>query len=273
VKNQQIRVLATDVDGTLLDSSHRLRAEVRDALRQLAASGVQLVLATARGPGAVSEIIRQLAFSPWLICFSGAWIGQWDPRLSMPESILLDKRIPSSAAESIVTLAARHNVEPGILTPDVWRVRTITPEFRLESQIIDSRPQIAADLLAGIEPSKILLITPEGEPASALERIASLIGTLSSPTFSKPNYLEILPLGVNKAKALVELGKSLGVELSQVAAIGDGPNDVEMLCEAGLGIAMGNASDEVKAVADWVSVTNDEGGVAHAVRRLFPKLI
>jgi Cof subfamily protein (haloacid dehalogenase superfamily) len=265
--------VATDVDGTLLDSSHRLRAEVGDALRRLAAAGIPLVLATARGPRAVSEIVRQLGFSPWLICFSGAWIGQWDPRTSMPRSILWDRRIPASAAESIVALAMRRCVEPSILTPDTWRVRTITKEILLESRIIDSRPQIAADLLADTaEPSKILLITPNGEPTNILERIASSIRALSSPAFSKPNYLEIVPVGVNKAKGLTELVKSLGVELSQVAAIGDGPNDVEMLCEAGVGIAMGNAPKDVKAVADWVSLTNDEGGVAYAVRRLFPEL-
>jgi hydroxymethylpyrimidine pyrophosphatase-like HAD family hydrolase len=91
---------------------------------------------------------------------------------------------------------------------------------------------------------------------------------LSTATFSKSNYLEVLPIGVDKAKALMKLAKTLGLELSQVAAIGDGLNDVEMLREAGLGIAMGNASDAVKSEADWVTGTNDEEGVAQAVRRL-----
>jgi haloacid dehalogenase-like hydrolase len=92
--------------------------------------------------------------------------------------------------------------------------------------------------------------------------------SLSAVTFSKPNYLEILPIGVNKAKALVKLANTLGVKLSQVAALGDGPNDVEMLTEAGIEIAMGNASEAVKSEADWITGTNDEDGVAQAVRRL-----
>jgi Cof subfamily protein (haloacid dehalogenase superfamily) len=91
---------------------------------------------------------------------------------------------------------------------------------------------------------------------------------MSTATFSKPNYLEIVPIGVDKAKALVKLANSLGIELSQVAALGDGQNDIEMLREAGLGIAMGNASDAVKSAADWITGTNDEDGVAQAVRRL-----
>ena len=82
------------------------------------------------------------------------------------------------------------------------------------------------------------------------------------------DYLEIVPIGVNKAKALAKLAITLGVELSQVAALGDGLNDVEMLREAGLGIAMGNAPEAVKSAADWITGTNDEDGVAQAVRRL-----
>ena len=92
--------------------------------------------------------------------------------------------------------------------------------------------------------------------------------SFSTATFSKSNYLEIIPPGVNKAKAVAELAQTLGVELSQVAALGDGENDVEMLKEVGLGIAMGNACDDAKAAAGWLTGTNDEGGVAQAVRRL-----
>jgi hydroxymethylpyrimidine pyrophosphatase-like HAD family hydrolase len=94
------------------------------------------------------------------------------------------------------------------------------------------------------------------------------VQSFSTATFSKSNYLEIIPPGVNKAKAVAELAQTLGVELSQVAALGDGENDVEMLKEVGLGIAMGNACDDAKAAAGWLTGTNDEGGVAQAVRRL-----
>ncbi len=93
--------------------------------------------------------------------------------------------------------------------------------------------------------------------------------SLSNAAFSKPNYLEIVPKGANKASALVHLVAILGLDLSQVAAIGDGYNDIEMIREAGLGIAMGNAPAAVKSAADWVTGTNNEAGVAQAVRRLF----
>ena len=73
---------------------------------------------------------------------------------------------------------------------------------------------------------------------------------------------------MNKAKALADLTQTLGMDLSKVAALGDGDNDVEMLKETGLGIAMGNASDRAKSAAEWLTGTNDEGGVAQAVKKL-----
>jgi len=262
-------MVAVDVDGTLLDSAHRLRAAVRDALGQLSASGVKVVLATARGPRALTMIVSQLRFSPFLICFSGAWIGELDPKSLRARNVLLDQRHTPSAARSIVATAFAYHVEPNVFTPDVWRARTLTKEIQAESDIIESSPLITQDLLGDDQtPNKILLITSEGEPAKVLRTLANLFLSMSTATFSKPNYLEIVPIGVDKAKALVKLANSLGLELSQVAALGDGQNDMEMLREAGLGIAMGNASDAVKSAADWITGTNDEDGVAQAVGRL-----
>jgi Cof subfamily protein (haloacid dehalogenase superfamily) len=269
VSRPLIRVLAVDVDGTLLDSSHQLRAEVREALNQLSATGVTIVLATARPPMALGHIVQKLSFSPFLVCFSGAWIGQLDAKSLTLTSVLFDKRIPASSAQIILASAFSHHIEPNVFTPDTWRVRTTTHEILAESQIVESHPLITPDLLGdNEEPSKIMLITREGDPAKVLRTIANSVQSLSTATFSKPNYLEIIPSGVNKAKALADLTETLGMDLSEVAALGDGDNDVEMLKEAGLGIAMGNASDRAKLAAEWLTGTNDEGGVAQAVRKL-----
>ena len=140
----------------------------------------------------------------------------------------------------------------------------------LECQLTECRPIITSDLLEdGVEPNKILLIATERGSSRALHAIADSVQSLSSAAFSKPNYLEIVPKGANKAAALVHLVGILGLDLSQVAAIGDGYNDIEMIREAGLGIAMGNAPATVQSAADWVTGTNNEAGVALAVRRLF----
>jgi Cof subfamily protein (haloacid dehalogenase superfamily) len=269
MKSSSIRLFAIDVDGTLLDSTHRLRTAVKESVCRLAASGLEIALATARGPAAVREIVRQFDFSPWLICFSGGWIGELDLPSLGSKDVRLDHRISCAAAHMILRIAFSHRVEPNVFTPESWRVRKMTAEILQESRIVNLEPSVVADLLAdGEQPSKIMLISSIDEASDALRRIQESIRSFSTATFSKTNYLEVLPVGVNKANALTVLAETLGLELSQVAAIGDAPNDLEMLKAVGLAIAMGNASKEVKAFAEWVVGTNDEGGVAQAAQRL-----
>jgi Cof subfamily protein (haloacid dehalogenase superfamily) len=269
MKSSSIQLFAIDVDGTLLDSRHRLRREVKDSVCRLAASGLKVALATARGPAAVREIVRQFDFSPWLICFSGGWIGKLDLPSLEPKEVRRDHRISYDAARTVLSTAFSHDVEPNVFTPESWRVRKMTDQILQEIRIVNLRPSVVTDLLAdGEEPSKIMLISSMDEATDVLLRIQESIRFFSTATFSKTNYLEVLPVGVSKAKALAVLTENLGFKLSQVAAIGDAPNDVEMLKEVGLPIAMGNASSEVKAYAEWVVRTNDEGGVAQVAHRL-----
>jgi Cof subfamily protein (haloacid dehalogenase superfamily) len=269
MKPAAIRLVAIDVDGTLLDSSHRLQKPVGEALDELNARGVDVVLATARSPQVLRIVLGELAFAPLLVCFSGAWIGQVDLQTLTPRPALWEKRHMASSARLIVETAFAHDVEPNVFDPGTWRVRTLTKEILAESQITDTRPTITPEILReGDEPNKILLITSEGEATAKLHAIAETVRSVSNATFSKPNYLEIIPFGVNKAKALANLTRMRGLELSQMAALGDGLNDLEMVREAAIGIAMGNALDEVKSAADWVTGTNDEAGVAQAVRKL-----
>jgi Cof subfamily protein (haloacid dehalogenase superfamily) len=263
-----IKAVAVDVDGTLLDSDHRLRDDVKNALSDLVENDLHVILATARGPKILGPILRLLPISPLLVCFSGAWVGEIDREFN-PTRELLNRRHSMAVARSIVAQALELNVEPNVLTVDTWRAGKMTREIMLESQIAECSPLITSDLFEdGVEPNKILLITGEGESKQPLQAIADSTRSVCNAAFSKPNYLEIVPLGVHKAEALRHLTAILGLELSQVAAIGDGLNDLEMLREAGLGIAMGNAPEAVKSEADWVTGTNNEGGVAQAVWKL-----
>jgi Cof subfamily protein (haloacid dehalogenase superfamily) len=264
-----IKAVALDVDGTLLDSEHRVAEGVKSALRDLVANDVFVILATARGPRILAPVLRLLPISPLLVCFSGAWVGEIDRESLITRKEILNRRHKMGVARLIVAKALELNVEPNVFGVDTWRVRKMTREIMHESQIAECNPLITPDLLPdGDEPNKILLITPEEAPNLPLHTIADSIRSMSSAAFSKSNYLEIVPFGVNKAGALRHLTETLGLDLSQVAAIGDGLNDIEMLTEAGLGIAMGNAPEAVKSVAAWVTGTNNEAGVAQAVQKL-----
>jgi Cof subfamily protein (haloacid dehalogenase superfamily) len=272
LQESAVRLMAIDVDGTLLDGSHRLRADVREAVNRLAASGCAVALATARGPQAVVEIVGQFDFAPSLICFSGGWIGELDSTSMRLLSVRLDRRLPADIARSIVSQAINQGVEPNVFTPETWRVRKLTDEIVEETRIVNLQPLVSDELLADdVEPSKIMLISRPEVADEALLPIERSIQSISTVTFSKRNYLEILPVGVNKAKAVAALAQFLGVDLSEVAAIGDGLNDLEMLSEAGFAIAMGNASDRVKAAADLIVGSNNEAGVAQAVNEILAR--
>ncbi|MBV8814991.1 MAG: HAD family phosphatase [Verrucomicrobia bacterium] len=269
IEANRIRLFAIDVDGTLLDGSHRLTTEVKDAVCRLAASGLEIALATARGPQAVREIVQQFNFAPWLICFSGGWIGELELPSLQPKNVRLDLRIPNRAARSVLAEALNQGVEPNVFTPETWRVRSLTEEIAEETRIVNLRPEISGELLPdSTEPSKIMLISRLEFAGQVLPRIEKSINSVCAVTFSKPNYLEVLPFGVNKAGALAKLSQTLDISLKQAAAIGDGLNDLEMLNSVGLPIAMGNAVDLLKSKAKWVVRTNDEGGVAEAGERL-----
>jgi len=272
LQKSAVRLFAIDVDGTLLDGSHRLRPDVREAVNRLAASGCAVALATARGPQAVVEIVGQFDFAPSLICFSGGWIGELDSTSLRLVSVRLDRRLPADIARSIVSQAINQGVEPNVFTPETWRVRKLTDEIVEETRIVNLQPLVSDELLADdVEPSKIMLISRLEVADEALPPIERSIQPISTVTFSKRNYLEILPVGVNKAKAVAALAQFLGVDLSEVAAIGDGLNDLEMLSEAGFAIAMGNAADRVKAAADLVVGSNNEAGVAQAVNEILAR--
>ncbi|HTD14479.1 MAG TPA: HAD family hydrolase, partial [Chthoniobacterales bacterium] len=203
-----VRLFAVDVDGTLLDGAHRLRTEVKEAVNRLAASGCRVVLATARGPQAVVEIVQQFDFVPSLICFSGGWIGELGSTSMRPTNVRFDRRLAADFARSILNEAINQGVEPNVFTPESWRVRKLTDEITEEIRIVNLQPLVSDELLAGeIEPSKIMLISRLDQADIALPSIEKAIRSLSTVafstiTYSKRNYLEILPGGVNKAKAV-----------------------------------------------------------------------
>ena len=147
----------------------------------------------------------------------------------------------------------------------------MTSEIREESRIVNLQPSVVADLVLDAEPSKIMLINSGDGGEAVLLKVQKSINAFSTAILSKTNYLEILPIGVNKGRALGILTKALGLDLLQAAAIGDARNDFEMLSQVGLSIAMGNAVNELKQIADWVVGTNDESGVAYAIQRLLDR--
>jgi len=268
--SRRIRLLALDVDGTLLTHDLQITDATREAVQQVISNGVQVVLASARGPNALRSIIGELGIAGLAICYTGALTCRLNPDPHVPAEVVTDQRINLSSARKVLSNALELGTSVGWFIGDFWYIPAWDSALQHESMITGVTPIVAQDLKHFKEaPHKLQAIV--GEPA-LLPRLYALEKTLPTDCvgqFSYETYLEIINRGVDKATALLNLGQQLGIAPSEMVAIGDMENDVAMLRLAALGIAMGNAPLHVQAEADWVTDTNNRDGVAAAIEKLY----
>ena len=267
---RRTRLLALDVDGTLLTDDLQITAATRDAVQRVISHGVQVVLASARGPNALRSIMRELGIAGLAICYTGALTCRLNPDPHVPAEVVTDQRMNLSSARKVLSNALELGISVGWFIGDSWYISAWDSALRRESMITGVTPIIASDLLRFKDaPHKLQAIV--GEPAH-LPHLYTLARTLPRDCvgqFSYTTYLEITHQGVDKASALLALGQQLGIAPSEMVAIGDMENDLAMLRVAALGIAMGNAPFNVQAEADWVTDTNNRDGVAAAIEKLY----
>jgi Cof subfamily protein (haloacid dehalogenase superfamily) len=263
---RQIALIAVDLDGTLLQSDSSLSPEGGDALVAAARRGIRVIVTTTRNIDSVRRFAAELGLTEPVICTNGAMI------LGSPGGPVWHRRlIPGALAE---TLAAVADVEGYCLITTVGEVSyTRQQEGQSLGEMRPGRWVIArnAEALASGDPIRILNYDPEGIPH--LRRIcdSQFAGQAHVETYFRPDgsvkSLGVFAAGSDKGTALQLVSKRLGIDPSQVMAIGDNPNDLPMFACAGIRVAMGNATGDVKAAATVVAPTNDDAGVAWAVRR------
>ncbi|UBV42681.1 Cof-type HAD-IIB family hydrolase [Deinococcus taeanensis] len=265
-----VRLIATDLDGTLLRSDLRVSARTRAALDAARAAGVHVVPVTARQPRGLRLIADAAGFTGWALCGNGAH----GVHLSTGET-LFEAHVTVGAQRALArALAAR---VPGLLFVSVRRGGEVFAAQAGYADIaqfedhkrwpheMDALP--LEDVLA--EPSlKFIVRHPALSPAGLLPEVQALKLPGFAVTHSGAPFLEVLAEGVSKAWGLERLCTHLGVARTEVLAFGDAPNDVEMLAWAGRGVAMGNAGAEARAAAGEVTFTNDEDGVAAVIEAL-----
>jgi Cof subfamily protein (haloacid dehalogenase superfamily) len=263
-------LVATDVDGTLLDDDETVSPRTRAAVRAVVDSGAQFVLATGRPPRWVTPIVDQLGFAPMAVCANGAVI--YDPAV---DRIVSARTLSTDALGELAEIAAR--VIPGAGLA-VERVGTsahdaATPQFVSSpgyehAWLNPDNTEVSVDDLLNAPAVKLLIRKSGARSADMAAALAGHVGLAGDITYSTNNGLiEIVPLGVSKATGIEELSRPLEIDASQVVTFGDMPNDVPMLAWAGLGVAMGNAHPDAVAAADEVTATNVEDGVARVLER------
>jgi len=266
---RQARLLALDVDGTLLTDELQITATTREAVRQVISQGVQVVLASARGPKALYSIIAELEITGLAICYTGALTCRLYPDQHIAAEVVNEQRMSLSSARLVLSNAQELGISIGWFTGELWYIPGWDLALHHESMITGVTPIVDTDLMIFNEaPHKLQAIVGETALLPRLNALASMLPSDCVGQFSYETYLEIIHQGVDKATALLALGKQLGIAPSEMIAIGDMDNDVAMLQMAAFGIAMGNAPVNVQAEADWVTDTNNQDGVAVAIERL-----
>jgi 5-amino-6-(5-phospho-D-ribitylamino)uracil phosphatase len=241
-KKPEIKLIALDMDGTLLNDNHEISAANREAIAEAQEMNVHVVIATGRTLATCGKYAQSLDLKNYVVTANGGEIYTHEGELFSAT------HLAEEAVDHIYELTKKHgihvwgasadNLYRGELPPDRHDHEWLKFGFDTEDDLI--RESIVNDL------------REKG---------------VTEITNSSPTNIEINALGINKATALKLVCDQLGISLNEVMAVGDSLNDIAMIEEAGLGVAMGNAQDAVKRRADWITATNLNDGVAAAIQR------
>lgn len=265
-----VRLIATDLDGTLLRDDLSVAPRTRRALDAARAAGIVVVPVTARQPRGTRMIAEQAGFIDWALCGNGAQCVH----LGTGE-VLFEAHV-DVAVQRAVAEALRERV-PGVLFVSVreaGEVFVAQDGYAAIADFEDHKRDPATmgryDLAAVLaEPSlKFVVRHPGLAPAALVAEIRALGLDGFAVTHSGAPFAEVLAEGVNKAWGVARLCDRLGIERSEVLAFGDAPNDAELLAWAGHGVAMANAHPEAREAADELTVSNQQDGVAVVLERL-----
>ncbi|HLT62066.1 MAG TPA: HAD family hydrolase [Microlunatus sp.] len=254
-------MVALDIDGTIVDHEGRMPDAVRDAIRRVAKAGVPVVLATGRSWHGTRDLYDHLELPPGLAVLSnGAVVVRYPPQ-EIVKTVTFD---PSDVIRKVrdvapSTLIAVEEIGRG------YRVTDHFPDGDLSGEMIIETP----DQLSTRPVTRVILRDPNRSDEEILE-LADHLG-LHGITYyvGWSAWIDIAPVGVNKATALAEVADELGVPADRVLALGDGRNDIEMLTWAGRGVALGDAPEEVREAADAVTGRFGEGGTVAELERWF----
>lgn len=272
--DRNVKILALDLDGTLLDSDKKLTTGNRAALERAARAGIHIVPTTGRFYGGMPECIRELPFLRYVITINGAQVADLQTG-----QVLYRAEIPvDRAVELMRFLDDRPLVYDCYMDNDAFmtawmkeRAEEIVTNPHYRVMIRDLRkpvPELKQFLLErGQDVQKVQFFTNPQLRMELMEQLPRVFADMVVSS-SVPENVEINQLHANKGEALLALAKHLGVEREQTMAIGDGLNDLSMIREAGIGVAMANACPELRELADAFTLSCDEDGVAHAINTL-----
>jgi hydroxymethylpyrimidine pyrophosphatase-like HAD family hydrolase len=255
------RLVALDIDGTLVDLEGRMPDSVEEAVARVRESGTPVVLATGRGLFGTLPIHEALNLPPGEMVVSNGAVTVRTPPLEIVDEVTFD---PGPVIREVLearptALVAVEDVGVG------YRLNKYFPDGELQGEMIIE----SVEELSSRPAARVIIRDPDAPPSEFVE-LARHLGLHGVSYFiGWSAWMDITPRGVTKASALGQLCRARGIDRADVLAMGDGHNDVEMLAWAGRGVAMGDAPEAVQSVADAVTGTFAEEGTADELNRWF----
>ncbi len=260
-----VRLVISDVDGTLVRTDKSLAASTSEAVAKLQAAGVPVAIVSSRPPRGMRWLQDSLKLTGPLAGFNGG-------SLVGPDGTLLERRaVPEPAARTALALFAARGVSAWLFTADEWYVHDPHgPHVDRERHTVRFDPLVVDSFEPYIDQGgKIVGCTDDAPLLAGLEdELQRLLGDTANAKRSQTYYLDVTHIEANKGSAVRLLAHAQGISVDEVAVLGDQMNDVPMFKVAGFSVAMGNAPDDVQALASATTSGNDHDGWAEAVDRL-----
>ncbi len=261
---EPIKLVLADVDGTLVTKEKILTERAVRAVRALRQRGIRFAVTSGRPPKGMQMLIAPLEISEPIAGFNGGMFVQ--PDLSIIEA----KTLPREVTERAVSLLREHGVDVWVYCGQDWLVPDENgPHVAREQWTVKFPPKVATDFGAALDAAvKIVGVSDDLALMARCEKeVQAALGDSASAARSQPYYIDVTHPHANKGDVVQRLSQLLGIGEGAIATFGDQANDVLMFRRGGVSIAMGQASDEVKAAATHVSASSEEEGFAEGIER------
>ena len=262
---QPIRMVIADVDGTLVTQEKVLTKRAAQAVLSLHEAGIQFSVTSGRPPRGMAMLIDPLKLTQPLAAFNGGVLMKPDLK-----TVVDQKFLPAGVPEKVIEAIENHGLDVWVYTDTEWFVRDPNAAHVAREQWTVKFPPTVVKTFAGLlgRVAKIVGVSDDLEGVAKCEKdVQQAGGTHISAARSQPYYLDVTHPQANKGEVVLSISKLLNIPATEIATLGDMPNDVLMFKKSGVSIAMGNASPEVQASATYVTSTNEDEGFAKAIEK------
>lgn len=267
------KMIAIDLDGTLLNSNKEISCENRECIKLARKKGVKIIICSGRVYTGAKVFADQLSLEEPLITCNGAVIKD-----TKTEEILYSKLLSKEDCYKVIDILHSEDIYFHTYINDIMyaekldysalhymlKSKDLGSDYRIDVKIVEQVHEVIAR--SDVNPSKIVVMSSDLE---ALWRARNAVENIKTIEVVKSNHdnFEVLNNGVSKGRALEIISQRLCIKREEIMAIGDNENDGSMLEYAGFSVAMGNAEESIKSICDFVTLSNDENGVAQVIKK------